>query len=92
MARFTGLICCLSVAVSFVLGAQSACGKEGLPVSKITTSVVKGLQLQPSNTKVDDVSIPEKILSPRLQKHLKLSSDIEGLADRVVSQPGAGAG
>lgn len=92
MTRFTALICCLSAAPSLLLGAYSAYGAGILlvkqPVVKIQTPTVR--ESQPFPFSSDDGSMPKKILCPKPGKHLKLSSDLEGLADSRLSQPQAG--
>jgi hypothetical protein len=93
MTRFAGLMCCLFAALSFVLGAQCACGTGGLsitqPAIKAPTSPVMEAQ---SHTYDDYVrSAPKGVSSPKPGSHLKLVSDLEGLADSRVSQPEAGA-
>lgn len=85
MARLTCLFCCLFLVLSIALGAQDACAVE----EQVRKPIVK---LRQSNnvwtcpSKPDDDSLLRKMLRLREQKHLKLGSELEGLADLGVSQ------
>ena len=91
MARLTCLLCCLFLVLSIALGSQDACAVE----EQVRKPIVK---LRLSNdartcpSKPDDDSLLRKMLPLREQKHLKLGSELEGLADRGVSQPCRGIG
>jgi hypothetical protein len=89
MARLTCLLCCLLLVLSIALGAPNACAVEeqvGKPSVKLRLSNVNDAQTCPSKPDYD--GLLRKMLPSRGQEHLKLGSELEGLADRGVSQPG----
>lgn len=88
MNRMTYLVYCFYVAVSVCLAWQDACAADRQtvrPISKLSVSTETNERVNPSNP--DDDSLLRKMLPVRGHKYLKLGSDLEGLADRGVSQP-----
>lgn len=89
MTRLACLLSCLLVALSLVIGAQGASAQGVVPVMQplvnSQTSTVESARWTPSKT--DDDWFLKKMLSPQQLRHLKLSSDLQGLADSTVSQP-----
>ena len=88
MVRLTSLLCCLFLVLCIALRSQDACAVEQQvrkPIVKLRVSNVNDARICPS--KFDDDSLLRKMLPLREHKHLKLGSELEGLADRGVSQP-----
>lgn len=89
MTRLTCLLCCLFLFLSLAFGWQDASAVEEQvrkPIVKLRVSNVNDARICPS--KPDDDSLLRKMLLLREEhKHLKLGSELEGLADRGVSQP-----
>lgn len=89
MIRLTYLLGCLLAALSLIVGAQGASARGAVPCTQaqvqLQTSIVQGVRLPPS--KSDDDWFLKKMLSPQRLRHLKLGSDLQGLADTRVSQP-----
>jgi hypothetical protein len=86
----TCLLGSLLVPLSITTGVQEACAAGADPaatqkVVKVQTTSLKEAQLRPF--KVDDGWFFRKMLSPQRLRNLKLGSDLEGLAERGVSQP-----
>ena len=78
----------LLAALSLVVGALGATATDVVPTTQaqvhIRTPMVQGARLPPS--KSDDDWFLNKMLSPQRLRHLKLGSDLQGLADAGVSQ------
>ena len=89
MTRLTYLLGCLLVALSLAFGVAGASAAGVVPIMqplvKSQTPTVQGAQLRPS--KADDDWFLKKMLSPLRLRHLKLGSDLQGLAGSGVSQP-----
>jgi hypothetical protein len=88
MTRLTYLPGCLLVAMNLVVGAAGASATGVVPGTQaqvqLQTSIVQGARLPPS--KYDDDWFLKQMLSPQRLRHLKLGSDLQGLADTRVSQ------
>lgn len=83
----TGLLCCLLLAISIALAGQNACATGVLPKPPVVkVHSVPNSEAQQRPEKVDETLL-EKMLSPKQRRHLKLSSDLQGLADSRISQP-----
>ena len=89
MTRLTYLLGCLLVALGRIVGVQGASATGVVPGMQphvqLQTSIVQGARLPPS--KGGDDGFLKKMLLPQRLRHLKLGSDLQGLADTRVSQP-----
>ncbi len=89
MTRLTYLLGCLLAALSLIVAVQGASATGVVPGTQakmqLPTSIVQSARLPPS--KSDDDQLLKKILLPQRLRHLKLDSDLQGLADSNVSQP-----
>lgn len=91
MSRLTCFVCCLFLIPGVVLGLFGTCvlaEQVKQPILKLRVSNANHERIVPS--KSDDDSLLRKMLPLREHKHLKLRSELEGLADRGVSQPWMG--
>ena len=95
MTRLTCLLYCqlIVLLLNFAFGWQDAIAVEkkiAKPVVKPQVSNANDERICPSIQ--DDHSLLRKMLPLKGHKHLKLGSELEGLADRGVSQPCRGIG
>lgn len=88
MTQLTYLLGCLLAALSLVVGAKGATTTGVVPGTQaqlhFQKSMIKGERLPPS--KFDDDWFLMKMLSPQQLRHLKLGTDLQGLADTRVSR------
>jgi hypothetical protein len=85
MIRLTGLLCCPLMALVGVLGAPSAYATEGYLLSQSQAKLQESLFTQAQRQSVDEESFLNRLLPLRYQKHLKRSSDLQGLAESRAS-------
>ncbi|HNB24651.1 MAG TPA: hypothetical protein PKZ32_19685 [Candidatus Melainabacteria bacterium] len=91
MIRFKCLLISLFFLYSILLVGQGACAQDDQVArapQKLRISEVKDTKTCPAEP--DDDSLLQKLLPAGRLKQIKLKSELEGLADRGVSQPWGG--